>query len=117
MKTVLTDRKWNRIAPLLPKHPPQPRGGRPWQSDRACLEGILWVLRSGARWRDLPTELFGVSGVTCWRRLRAWQKAGVWEKLWRRLLGELDRQQRLTWSEAFLDGTFVPAKKGARSSA
>jgi hypothetical protein len=50
----LTESQWALIAPLLPRRRPHPRGGRPWADDRACLEGILWILRTGARWRDLP---------------------------------------------------------------
>jgi transposase len=72
---VLTDDQWGRIAPLLPPHRPCPNGGRPWAADRECLEGILWLLRSGARWRDIPIDL--PSGSTCWRRLRDWAGEGV----------------------------------------
>ncbi|MFN4260786.1 MAG: transposase [Gemmataceae bacterium] len=56
-KRVLTDEQWRRIAPYLPQHPPSPKGGRPRADDRECLEGLLWLLRSGARWQDIPVEL------------------------------------------------------------
>ena len=85
--------------------------GRPRADDRKTLEGILWVLRSGARWRDVPDE-YG-SGTTCWRRLKEWEESGVWERLWRAILASLEAEQKLDWAQAFLDGSFVPAKKGA----
>lgn len=84
--------------------------GRPRADDRRTLEAILFVLRSGARWHDVPAE-FG-SGVTAWRRLKQWEEAGVWEAVWRALLASLDAQGKLEWAQAFLDGSFVPAKKG-----
>jgi hypothetical protein len=82
--------------------------------DRYIVNGILWVLHSGARWRDLPRE-YG-SPSTCHRRLQEWQDQGIWEHIWLTFLGALDRQGKLDWSQAFLDGSFVPAKKGERSS-
>ena len=63
---LLTDAQWEKIRPLLPKRPWRPRGGRPAANDRKVLEGILWILRSGARWQDLPEEF--PSPSTCWRR-------------------------------------------------
>ncbi|HZA21114.1 MAG TPA: transposase [Dehalococcoidia bacterium] len=92
--------------------PPKLRG-RPRADDRRTINGILWVLRSGARWRDLPKE-FG-SSSTCHRRLQEWQEQGVWEHIWLTFLGTLDQQGKLYWSQAFLDGSFVPAKKGERT--
>src|SRR4030065_226859 len=108
MRRELSDAQWQLIEPHLP---PKKRVGRPRADDRRTLEGILWVLRSGARWQDLPRE-FG-SPITCWRRLRAWEEAGVWETLWRAILASLEAKQKLDWAQAFLDGSFVPAKKGA----
>ena len=81
MKPLVTDELWTTVGPLLPRRRAQPRGGRPWVDDRATLNGILYVLRSGTPWRMLPTELGYGSGVTCWRRLREWQRRGVWRKL------------------------------------
>ena len=80
--------------------------------DRWCLEGIVWLLRSGARWQDVPKRF--PSGTTCWRRLKEWEEAGVWKKVWQNMLGELDGQGRLDLEETFGDGTFIPAKKGER---
>ena len=88
--------------------------GRPRRDDRQVLEGILWVLRSGARWQDVP-RVYG-SATTCWRRLKQWEEAGVWETIWRAVLATLEARQKLDWAHAFLDGSFVPAKKGALES-
>jgi transposase len=111
MEGELREDQWARIAPLLP--PPKQRG-RPRADDRRKINGIRWVLRSGARWRDLPRE-FGTPS-TCHRRLQEWQDQGVWEHIWLTFLGALDQQGKLDWSQAFLDGSFVPAKKGERTS-
>ena len=108
---LLTDAQWERIRPLLPKPPRHRRGGRPRAPDRKVLEGILWILRSGARWQDLPDEFPHPS--TCWRRLRDWEEQGIWLDIWRAFLSELNERQQLNWSESFLDGSFAPAKKGA----
>lgn len=114
VKPELTDRQWGRIKPLLPRAKRSRKGGRPPADDRACTEGILWVLRSGARWKDLPKEY--PSPSTCWRRLRDWEAAGIWLKIWRAFLAELDAAGQLDWSETFTDGSFAPAEKGARAS-
>jgi transposase len=106
----LTDAQWLRIKRELPNEEPSPRGGRRRIDDREVLEGILWVLRSGARWKDLPAEY--PSATTCWRRLREWEDAGVWLAIWRAFLAELDEAGQLDWHEVFADGTFAPAKKG-----
>ena len=108
MRRELTDEQWQIIAAHLP---PPKRTGRPRADDRKTLEGILWVLRTGARWRDVPRE-YG-SPTTCWRRLKQWEESGVWETIWRALLANLEAEQKLDWAQAFLDGSFVPAKKGA----
>ena len=107
----LTDEQWERIRPLLP--PPAPTG-RPRADDRKVLNGILYVLRTGCRWKDMPRE-YG-SYVTAWRRLRRWQEEGVWTRIWQAFLASLDEQGKLEWSRAFLDGSFVPAKKGEKKS-
>lgn len=111
---MVDDRLWQLIAPLIPPQPP-PRGpgGRPRIDDRAALEGILFVLHTGCRWRDLPLELGCGSGHTAWRRLREWQQAGVWERLHRAVLEELSEKQLLDWSRASIDSVSVRAKRGA----
>ena len=115
MRIKLTDEQWARISPHLPSPKAKPKGGRPRADDRGCLEGILWVLRTGARWRDLPDSY--PAPVTCWRRLGEWERQDVWLTLWRAFLKDLDEAKQLDWSEAFMDGTFAPAKKGALASA
>lgn len=108
----LSDSQWHLIADLLADPPPSPNGGRPRVPPRPCLEGILWILTSGARWQDLPTRY--PSPCTCWRRLRDWTGEGRFLKAWSRLLGKLDRFRGINWEEAIGDGSFARAKKGAR---
>jgi transposase len=74
MKPLVTHELWAVVAPLLPRRRLQPKGGRPWEDDRATLNGILYVLRGGIPWRMLPTELGYGSAVTCWRRLLEWRR-------------------------------------------
>ena len=109
--------RWAAIEPLLPPQRPHPKGGRPWLPDRPALCGILSVLTTGLQWRMLPQELGCGSGVTCWRRLRDWQAAGVWQALHRVLLDRLGAAGRLDWSRASLDRASVRAKGGARRPA
>jgi transposase len=112
-KPLVSDDLWAVVAPLLPPEPPKPRGGRPRVPDRACLAGIIFVLKSGIPWEMLPSELGCGAGVTCWRRLRDWQAADVWERLHRVLLDRLGEADRIDWSRASLDAARIPAKKGA----
>lgn len=114
---LVTDALWSRIAPLLPEEPPKPKGGRPRVSDRAALNGILYVLRTGIQWKHLPTELGFGSGVTVWRRVLAWQRAGVWERLHRLLLDALGEAGQLDWTRVVVDTRSVSAKRGAASLA
>ena len=107
----LSDEQWSLIADLFKDPAPDPRGGRPRADARRCVEGILWILRTGARWKDLPRSF--PSYVTCWRRFEQWSNAGVWDRAWRRLILKLDRQGDVEWDEGFADGTFAAAKKGA----
>jgi transposase len=111
----LTDEQWSLISDLFPVSKPDPRGGRPPADARQCLEGILWVLRSGARWKDLPRSF--PSYVTCWRRFVKWSLNGVWDQAWQRLIRQLDEQGLINWQESFADGTFASAKKGVIVSA
>ena len=115
-KPLVTDELWGAIEPLLPLHPPQPKGGRPWVDDRAALTGIVFVLLTGIPWEYLPAEMNCGSGMTCWRRLRDWQKAGVWEELHAVMLDRLEAAKTIDWSRASCDSATVPAplaKKGA----
>lgn len=112
-KPMFSDKQWARLEPFLPQYF---SAGRPWKDNRAVLEGILWVLRTGARWRDLPSG-FGVSPATCWRRLRQWDEEGAWLKVWRRFLAELDRRGQLDWSGSSSTGVLLPPKRGRRRPA
>src|SRR5919205_3316162 len=113
-KPLVSDELWALIVPLLPPERPKPKGGRPRVPDRAALTGILFVLRSGIAWELLPQEMGCGSGVTCWRRLRDWQRAGVWHRLHQALLDRLGQAGRLDWSRASQDSRSVRAKKGGR---
>lgn len=110
LQPELNDEHWSLIADLFANSPPSPKGGRPKSDPRACFEGILWVLRSGARWKDLPPRF--PSYVTCWRRFVEWSGSGTLEKAWKRLVRKLDRNGQVDWQEGFADGTFASAKKG-----
>src|SRR5512134_2189176 len=88
---LVSDELWALIAPLIPPERPKPKGGRPPIPDRAVLTGILFVLKSGLPWEMLPAEMGCGSGMTCWRRLRDWQQAGIWERLHHVLLDRLGR--------------------------
>jgi transposase len=112
MKPLVTDELWDVVAPLLPRRRAHPRGGRPWVDDRAALNGVLYVLRTGIAWRHLPTELGWGSGVTCWRRLREWQRRGVWKRLHRATLDRLAAADQIDWTRAALDSRSLAAKKG-----
>jgi transposase len=103
----LSEKQWSFIGPLLPR---PSHTGRPRADDRRTIEGILYVLITGCRWQDLPHE-YGAP-TTVWRRLRRWGEEGVWEHIWRAALAALDLQGKLDWTQAFLDGSFAPARKG-----
>ena len=109
-KSELTNKQWAKIAPFLEEPDPVLPKGRRRISNRHCFEGILWVLRSGARWNDLPP--WYPSPSTCWRRLQEWEDRDVWLDAWRAFLAELDKRGQLKWAETFADGSFAPAKKG-----
>ena len=114
---LVSDDLWQAIWPLLPPELPKPKGGRPRVPDRATLAGIIYVLKTGIPWGMLPKEMGYGSGVTCWRRLRDWQRAGVWRKLHRALLDELGKVGLIDWSRASFDSASIPAKRGAKRPA
>lgn len=113
-RPLVPDDLWAAIAPLLPPARSGPKGGRPPVPDRAALTGILFVLKSGLPWEMLPAGMGCGSGMSCWRRLRDWQAAGVWAALHRVLLGRLHGAGQIDWRRAALDSASVPAKRGAR---
>jgi transposase len=115
--TLVADALWNEIEPLLPVEPSKPDGGRPRVANRACLTGIVFVLRSGLPWRMLPTEMGCGSGVTCWRRLRDWTAAGVWPEIHAKLLNILGRRRRIKLSRAVIDSASVRALFGGPTPA
>jgi transposase len=113
-KRVLTNEQWERVAPHLPKYVASAKGGRPRADDRECLEGILWLLRTGSPWQAIPVDL--PSGSTCWRRLQEWAGEGVLETVHAILIQELGALGELDLEELLADATFIRAKKGATRS-
>ena len=116
-KPLVNDQLWKLIKPILPKHPPRPKGGRPPVDDRKALAGIIFVLKTGIPWQYLPKEMGCGSGMTCWRRLQDWQKAGVWDKLHRILLNHLREKDKIDFSRAVVDSASVRAVLGGRKPA
>src|SRR5215213_2122600 len=115
MSTLLVpDDLWEAVEPRLPKEPAKPKDGRARIPDRAAFVVIDFVLGTGCPWRSLPKELGCGSGVTCWRRLRDWQEAGVWQRLPERLLNWLGDEAAIHWSRASVDSLSVRAKRGHR---
>ena len=108
---------WKKVEPLLPVVEPSAKGGRPRLSDEKAFNGILFVLRTGIPWEELPQELGFGSGMTCWRRLRDGQAAGVWHRLHMKLLDELRGAGRLDFSRVSVDGASVASPRGARTRA
>ena len=115
--SISTASFWQRMAPLLPAPKPKKKPGRPRADYRAALEAIVFVLRSGIPWEMLPRKQFGLSGMTAWRRLEEWTRAGVWEELQRRLLDELGLRGKVDFSRASIDSSAVRASKRGLSRA
>jgi transposase len=105
-KPLLDDVLWNRIQALLPA--PKPRRlrypGRKPIDDRKALTGILFVLKMGIPWEELPQEMGCGSGMTCWRRLQHWHQASAWQNIQKVLMTELREANRIDWSRAARDG-------------
>jgi transposase len=115
VKELLPDELWNEVSILIPSHPRHPKGGNDFSDDRLCLRGIIFVLRSGIPWDLLPTDAFGVSGVTCWRRLRDWTKLGLWPAMHHRMLGHLEAIGAIDHSIGVVDSASVRAVFGGRT--
>jgi len=112
----LTDAQWEVLDPLIPEPPRRAdRRGRPWKERRAVLNGILWVLRTGAPWADLPDRYPPYQ--TCHRRFQQWVRSGIMKGILEALAEDLKVRGGLDVREAFIDGSFAPAKKGAPKSA
>ena len=112
-KPLLPDALWDRIRPLLPPPPKPKRADRPGRKrldDRRCLVGILFVLKTGIAWEDLPVEMGCGSGMTCWRRLEYWTRCGVWRRLHELLLAELEYAGRIDWARAAVDSASLRAR-------
>lgn len=108
----VTDGLWERFAAHLPPHLKSAKGGRPPADDRRCLDGIIFVLRTGTQWQMLPGAAFGVSGSTCWRRFALWTGCGVWHAVHRDLLDALGLAGRIDLSAAVIDSASVRAVFG-----
>ena len=107
----LSDAQWEVMRPLLREKRRADGRGRPWRDPRAVLDGVLWILRTGARWRDLPREYPPYQ--TCHRRFQQWVRAGRLERILRALAEDLLLRGTLDLEESFIDASFSSAKKGA----
>jgi transposase len=121
-RPLVTDDLWQTIEPLLPPHRPRRRdrrrrGGRPPVDDRRALAGIVFVLKTGIPWEFLPQEMNCGCGMTCWRRLRDWNDAGVWRRLHRVLLERLNTADKIDWSRAVVDSASIRALHGGKKQA
>jgi transposase len=112
----LTNEQWVVISPLIPENPRREDGrGRPWRDNREVLNGILWIVRTDARWQDLPERFPPYQ--TCHRRFQNWVRSGVLRSLLEALAEDLRVRGKLDLAECFIDGTFAAAKKGVWTSA
>jgi transposase len=114
-KPLVSDELWDIVEPILPAvKEMSPKGGRPPLGNREALTGIIFVLKTGIPWEDLPQEMGCGCGMTCWRRLRDWQEAGVWDELHLLLLDGLNRAEAIDWSRAVVDSGSVRAIGGGQ---
>lgn len=116
-KPLVSDELWELVEPLLPPLVRSPKGGRPPIDNRKALTGILFVLKTGIAWEDLPQEMGCGCGMTCWRRLTAWQAAGVWNQLHLLFLEKLQHADQIDWSRALVDSALLKALSGGKKPA
>lgn len=115
MEQLITDELWEQFQPLVPKHRKSPKGGRPRKDDRACLEGIAYILRGGVAWHLFPRAEFGVSKSTCFDRFTEWTKAGVFAEAHNGILNQLGLAGKIDLSAAVVDSASVRAVFGGRT--
>jgi transposase len=111
---LLPDDLWDAIAPLFPKHAQSPEGGRHPKEQRLVLTAILFVLKTGIGWKDLPLEAFGCSYRTCQRRLKEWTERGLWQQIHELFLAKLRGTDQLDWSRVLIDCSLVKAPLGGQ---
>jgi transposase len=109
---LLPDELWNEIEPLFPRYERSPDGGCPPKDARTVLTAILFVLKTGIGWKDLPSEAFGCSYKTCLRRIRQWSQLGLWQRMHELLLAKLRGADQLDWSRSLVDCSLVKAPLG-----
>lgn len=113
---LLPDELWNEIEPLFPEYQSSPNGGRPPTETRTVLTAVLFVLKTGIGWKDLPTEAFGVSYKTCTRRLDEWTEQGIWQRIHELFLAKLRSADELDWSRVLVDCSLVKAPLGGENA-
>jgi transposase len=114
---LLPDELWNEIATLFPKHVQSPEGGRHPKDNRVVLTAILFVLKTGIGWEDLPQDAFGCSYKTCTRRLQEWAEQGIWQRIHLLFLAKLRGADQLDWSRVLIDCSRVKAPLGGQKPA
>ena len=116
-RPILPDSLWDLAGPLLPPDKPPQSDGRPPIPNRKTLTGILFVLKTGIPWEYLPQEMGCGCGMTCWRRLHAWQEQGVWQRILETLQARLNGAGGIDWSRAVVDSSSVRAVFGGTKRA
>ena len=113
---LLPDELWDEIEQLFPEYEPSPDGGRPPKESRRVLTAVLFVLKTGIGWKDLPTEAFGVSYKTCTRRIDEWTDQGIWQQIHELFLAKLRGADLLDWSRVLVDCSLVKAPLGGENA-
>lgn len=113
---LLPDELWSEIQQVFPEYEPSPKGGRPPKDTRQVLTAVLFVLKTGIGWKDLPTEAFGVSYKTCNRRMAEWTAQGIWQRIHLLFLAKLRGADGLDWSRVLVDTSFVKAPLGGENA-